>query len=470
MKKFFKKKIILFFLIFLIIFCLTIVSNFFIGTGNYSGFKSLLSNDSKYFIKKYLFPYKYIDQLEQRIDFLDDTISIIEDENLSSLELNFKQSLKDIVLIKKKDLKLTDNYILSKYKLKKGFYSGIYRQYPGSGYIDFHSNKFLILSARGVLGFHENIKDINNNLIIKQIKNNINEFITLENFNKRGWFSLKGLLVDENQIFISYTEEINKECWNTGIISGKINFISIEFKKFFSAKKCITEKLSEPGEDFSAHQSGGKIIKFDENHILLSVGDYRRRSHAQDKNSINGKIIKININNSDHEIISMGHRNPQGIYYDKKKNYILVTEQGPQGGDEINLIEVNDINNKRIKNFGWAIVSAGEHYGGKIKRNEDRYKKYPLYKSHSQYNFIEPLKSFVPSIAITAITKISDDKYVAASLKDKSIYFFKLNNRKEIINLKRVEVFERVRDLFFKENKLYLFLENTASIGIISLI
>ena len=53
-------------------------------------------------------------------------------------------------------------------------------------------------------------------------------------------------------------------------------------------------------------------------------------------------------------------------------------------------------------------------------------------------------------------------------MKDKSIYFFELNEQKQITNLDRVEVFERVRDLIFKDNKLYLFLEDTASLGIIS--
>ena len=50
-----------------------------------------------------------------------------------------------------------------------------------------------------------------------------------------------------------------------------------------------------------------------------------------------------------------------------------------------------------MQNFGWPIVSAGEHYGGKTEANEEKYK-IPPYKSHSEYGFIEPLKSFVPSI------------------------------------------------------------------------
>ena len=43
------------------------------------------------------------------------------------------------------------------------------------------------------------------------------------------------------------------------------------------------------------------------------------------------------------EIISLGHRNPEGLYYDKKNNYILETEHGPAGGDEINMIKFNNL-------------------------------------------------------------------------------------------------------------------------------
>ena len=89
---------------------------------------------------------------------------------------------------------------------------------------------------------------------------------------------------------------------------------------------------------------------FNDNHILLSVGEYQNRHLAQNKKSINGKIIKINVNTKNYEIISMGHRNPQGLYFDKENNFILETEHGPFGGDEINLIEVEEINGDEIIN------------------------------------------------------------------------------------------------------------------------
>ena len=72
------------------------------------------------------------------------------------------------------------------------------------------------------------------------------------------------------------------------------------------------------------------------------------RKLAQDKDSPFGKIIKININTSNYEIVSKGHRNPQGLLYDKNNDLIVSTEHGPYGGDEINL----NLNTKKVKNFG----------------------------------------------------------------------------------------------------------------------
>ena len=235
-------------------------------------------------------------------------------------------------------------------------------------------------------------------------------------------------------------------------------------KIFFSTKKCITW-LEDRNKEFNPNQSGGRIESFDDNHILLSVGEFRSRALAQDLTSINGKVIKINVSNGKSEIVSIGHRNPQGMVFDRERNAIIVTEHGPMGGDEFNLI---DLKVQDSKNYGWPISSYGEHYGSKI-QNKKKYLEFPLYKSHAKYNFIEPLKYFTPSIAPSEIIKVGKDFYIASSMKDQSIYFFNLNEKNNITDYKRIEIGERIRDLAYKDNKIYLFLEETSSIGVIDL-
>jgi hypothetical protein len=428
----------------------------------FNNLKSNLKKEQIALIKKYIFPFRTISEQRETIIRQQEMLKYID---LPGVELKKKEEGSEIIL-EESNIKLSNNKILKKYRLTSGFYYGIYNYFPGSGYIDFYGDNVIVLSSRGVLAFKRDIEDAEESF--KQIKNNINEFISYNQFQKDTWFSLKDLYIVNNKVFISYTEEIRENCWNTSIIYGDINTENIKFEKLFSPKECI-DSINAIEKEFNAHQSGGRIISFDDKHILLTIGDYRNRNLGQDINSVNGKIIKVNIDNGRYEVITMGNRNPQGLYFDRENNFILETEHGPMGGDEINLIEVSKINEDKIQNFGWPISSAGEHYGGRIEMNKTKYEKYPLYKSHSEHGFIEPLKSFVPSISPSEIVKVEPNRYVIGSFIDKSLYFFELNEQKQIFNLERVEVFERVRDLKFKNNQLYLFMEDSPSIGVIDL-
>lgn len=458
---------------------------------------SFLDNEYKILIKKYLFPYTTISQQEQVIKDQEHLINeqaqivnerakslseqIIQEQNSkfqelqiivnqisTLLELTYMELGSDIE-IKKTSVNLLENLTLEKFQLLSGFYSGINNNYPGSGYIEFHNDNIIVMSSKGLLAYKTNLIDDTEKF--KQIKTNINEFIGMEQFRKNeifAWFSIKDILIFNETIFVSFTEEIKNDCWNTSIASADMDYENIKFTKLFSSQECIHSVNNVDGQ-FNAHQSGGRIISFDNNHILFSTGDYRSRHLAQNKKSVNGKVVKLNLLNGSYEIISMGHRNPQGLYFDKVNNIILETEHGPQGGDEINKIEVSKIYQDELQNYGWAISSAGEHYGGKTEKNKELYEKYPLHDSHSEHGYIEPVKSFVPSIGISEIVKIGKNKFVVSSLKDKSIYFFEIDEKGLLFNLNRVEVFERIRDLKFKNNQLYLFMEDTASIGVIDL-
>jgi len=55
------------------------------------------------------------------------------------------------------------------------------------------------------------------------------------------------------------------------------------------------------------------------------------------------------------EIYSLGHRNAQGIAVDPATGELLITEHGPRGGDEINIVEAG-------RNYGWPWVTGGIDY------------------------------------------------------------------------------------------------------------
>ena len=74
----------------------------------------------------------------------------------------------------------------------------------------------------------------------------------------------------------------------------------------------------------------------------------------------------------------------------------------------------------------------------------------------------------MPSIAPSEIVGVGNEKYIFASMKDKSIYTFELDKNNIIQNLKRIQIDERIRDLIYSGNKIFLFLENSASIAILN--
>ena len=69
------------------------------------------------------------------------------------------------------------------------------------------------MSTTGTLAFKKNISDEKINFQI--INNNINEFLTLSQFKKDKYVSIKDMLISRNNIFVSYTQEIKEDCWNT---------------------------------------------------------------------------------------------------------------------------------------------------------------------------------------------------------------------------------------------------------------
>jgi glucose/arabinose dehydrogenase len=228
------------------------------------------------------------------------------------------------------------------------------------------------------------------------------------------------------------------------------------------------------------------MVNFKDNKILFSTGAMQYFKLPQDKTSPLGKILSIDKRTANWEIISMGHRNVQGLKYDHRENIIFSTEHGPTGGDEFNInFNPSSID---VKNYGWPISSYGEH-GAKTdikdsKKLKLRYDRAPLNKSHEKYGFVEPIKYYVPSIGISEIEKIPkkfnkefDNDFFISSMGniqeegDLSIHHIKLDKElKKILKEDIIVIGERIRDLKYIEslNKIILFIENSPGIGVLS--
>jgi glucose/arabinose dehydrogenase len=127
-----------------------------------------------------------------------------------------------------------------------------------------------------------------------------------------------------------------------------------------------------PYFDNSMH-FGSRIALDSEGNNFVSTGersDLRTRPNAQLLNTGHGKVIRITAEGqpvADNpfihtagalpEIYSYGHRNPQGVDIHPVTRELWLSEMGPRGGDEINLI-------KPGKNYGWPEITYGIEYSG----------------------------------------------------------------------------------------------------------
>jgi hypothetical protein len=200
------------FFISLIILILFIGAYLFVSTiiinNKFYNFKILLNDNQKQFILKYIFPYKLISKQEKMI--LEQKKKLHDQGKFITMAELYEKEVGSDIVIEESFIKLSKNIILKKYFLSSGFYSGIANDFPGTGYIDFYENNIVILSSRGILAFRKKLTDDGVNF--KQIKNNINEFIGLNEFIQRRSFSIKDVLIFNNKVFVSYTEQIKDNC------------------------------------------------------------------------------------------------------------------------------------------------------------------------------------------------------------------------------------------------------------------
>ncbi|MDA9650783.1 PQQ-dependent sugar dehydrogenase, partial [Candidatus Pelagibacter sp.] len=285
---------------------------------------------------------------------------------------------------------------------------------------------------------------------------------------------------------------------SNAILEGDLNLKEIIFLNFV--------KLNECKKRYSLSM-GGNIKKFKDNKILWTIGDYesyetnetKKSDDPQNLNSYYGKILTLNMKTKNIKILSMGHRNPQGIFYDKNDDIVFSTEHGPQGGDEIN-ININP-DEKHIKNYGWAISSYGEHYGNeqglseKIKNNPNIllemnggdkesvnnhvYTIAPLYKSHKAYGFEEPIKYFTPSIGITEILKVEnflndDHNLLVASMgydkeeDDMTLHILNFDKDFNQTKYEKIYIGERIRDIInLGDGTILMTIESSGSLALL---
>ena len=241
---------------------------------------------------------------------------------------------------------------------------------------------------------------------------------------------------NNHYLYTFYTYAEDNKLWN------KVIRITESENKLIDAV-VILDKI--PGAEFD----NGGVIKFGpDGKLYVATGDATDEHAAQDLNSLSGKILRLNDDgttppdNPSHNLIfSYGHRNPQGMAWDKSGN-LYVTEHGPTKNDEINLVKAG-------QNFGW-----------------------PDQECSGDKNFVNSLVCYNPSLEPAGIVFYSSNKLdlgndlIMATLRGTNLYKLTIDNGIITAQKSILGGAGRIRDVNEgPDGYLYIFTGNTDGRG-----
>ncbi len=192
------------------------------------------------------------------------------------------------------------------------------------------------------------------------------------------------------QVYISYVERDAADDSLSGAVVEVAALSLTEAGGSLSERSIIWRQ--SPKVTGNGHY-GHRMAISPDRHLFITSGERQKFDPAQDMTGNLGKIVRLNLDGSvpaDNpfadqgavaaEVWSLGHRNPLGIDF-ASDGRLWAQEMGPAHGDELNLIV-------RGQNYGYPIVSNGNHYDGR-----------PIPDHDTRPEFAAPAAYWVPAIS-----------------------------------------------------------------------
>ena len=202
---------------------------------------------------------------------------------------------------------------------------------------------------------------------------------------------------DENRlVYLTYTKPVGGGKGAPALARGRL-----EAGTLVDVRDLIVTEAYEGNSGLN-----GRVVFGRDGKVYMSTGG-RVTDVSQNPMSLRGKVLRLNddgtvpddnpfVKHDDHrpEIYSFGHRNTLGLILHPVTGEIWQHENGPNGGDEINIVLAG-------RNYGWPVVSFGRDYSGAR-----------LYEP-TRDGMETPLVVWLPAIAAAGMAVYTGDQFPA---------------------------------------------------------
>jgi len=212
------------------------------------------------------------------------------------------------------------------------------------------------------------------------------------------------------------------------------------------------------GIDGNSNHNGARLVIDSLERLYFTTGDAGNTAHSQDLSSVNGKILRMNLDGSipegnpfqDSYIYTYGHRNPQGLVI-SPEGIMYSSEHGPASDDEMNIIE-------KGRNYGWPEVM-----GYCDEASETAF--------CQEHNVKEPIAAWTPTLAVAGTEYYDhraipewDNSLLMATLKESELVQLSLSEDGQEVTGQQVwfdQWFGRLRDVCVSpDGRVYLAVSN----------
>jgi glucose/arabinose dehydrogenase len=257
--------------------------------------------------------------------------------------------------------------------------------------------------------------------------------------------------VSNRLIYLSYTKPGADSLGNLAVARGRF-----ENDRLSDVEEIFHADAFGDGSDRSS-MWGGRLAFDHEGYLFVTLGDRQwpsagdLSSHpAQDLSNHNGTTVRLHDDGrvpSDNpfvgradvlpEIWTYGHRNAQGLGVHPETGDLWLNEHGPQGGDELNLINPG-------LNYGWPVIGFGVNYRTGL----------AIHKGTRGENIESPSHVWVPSIGVSGMlfyTGLSFPQWkgdmLVAGLRGRRLVRLRLNGQQVVREETLLHGIGRIRDV-----------------------